>query len=166
MGRALEVRPVARGACDRLSLPTFHHQRLAFRQAADRHIGGEGRPRIAALELLQIVGNFDDPVPDRLAFAALHRRPEESCYVRFWHSVAFDHLDALARSQGREIGRSRFHLGIGDRLGKSDHHARRHATRHCGAPCATLIVSHLPDDVVFRKAREVGVLRAPGPSAR
>src|SRR4029077_10014862 len=90
----LEVMPVARGACDRLSRPTFRHQRLAFRQTADRHIGGESRPRSAALELLQIVGNFDDALPERLAFAALRRRPEERRYVRFRRSVAFNHLDA------------------------------------------------------------------------
>ena len=61
----------------------FRHQRLAFRQAADRHIGGEGRARIAALEPDEIIGNFEDALAERLAFTALRRCPEQTGDVGF-----------------------------------------------------------------------------------
>src|SRR5207237_8397920 len=59
----LEVRTMARGALERLSRPAFIHQRLAFRQAVDRNIRGERRPRIAALELDYIVGYCGAALP-------------------------------------------------------------------------------------------------------
>src|SRR5205823_1125733 len=73
------------------------------------------------------------------------------------------HLEALARLYGREICSGRFHLCIGDRLGKGDHQSRRQATRDGGAARTALIVSHLLDDVALRKAGEVGVFWAARP---
>src|SRR2546430_14612865 len=84
----LEVRPVTRGACDCLPRPALRDQRLAFRQAADRYIGGEGRSRIAALETVQIVGGFDRTLPQRLAVTAPPRCPKGSREGRFWRRLS------------------------------------------------------------------------------
>src|SRR5262245_17365972 len=111
----LEVWSVARGACERLSCP-FRHQRLAFRQAADWNVGGEGRAWIAALELDEIIGDFEDTLAQRLAFTTFGGCPEQTGDVGLRRRVALDHLDALARLQRGEISRRSFHLGIGDWL--------------------------------------------------
>ena len=74
---------MARGACDRLSWAALTHQHLAFRQAADRHIGGEGRARVAALENLQIIGKLEDALAQRLAFTPLPRA-DPQCSFSAW----------------------------------------------------------------------------------
>src|SRR5262249_54682832 len=108
-----QVRPVAQAALYRLPRAAFVHQRFAFRQAPYRHICGERRAGVATLETDEIVWKFDDALAERLAFTALRRCPHKTRDVAFRRGVALDHLDALSRPQGREIGGRRFHLGIG-----------------------------------------------------
>ena len=52
---------------------------------------------------------------------------------------------------------------IGDRLGKTDHQARRQAAGDGSAARAALIVGHLSDDIALREAGEVGVFRPSRP---
>src|SRR5438105_8686397 len=89
--------------------------------------------------------------------------PDQSSDVAFRHHVALDYLDALAWLQGREISRRRFHLGIGNRLGKADHQRGRQTTRNAGDPRAPLVLSHLLDEVALWKAGKIGVFRTAGP---
>src|ERR1700757_2603931 len=145
-----QVMAVARGALQRLPRPALSYQRLAFRQAADRHICGECRPRVAALELDQIVWNFEYPTPERLAFIAVLHRPDQTRNVAFRCSVALHYLNALAGPQRGKIGCRRIHLCVGDRLREADHQGRRHAARDGSGASAGLEVSHLLNNVALR----------------
>src|SRR5262249_51823845 len=113
---------MAKRALDRFARPTFHDKRLAFGEAPAWYIGCEGRSRVPAFEAEQkIVGDLHDPLSDRLALPRLHRRPKPTPHIGLWRGVALDHLDALARLQGRKVGRSGFDFGVSHRLRKFDH---------------------------------------------
>src|SRR5215831_18173730 len=94
---------------------------LAFGEAPDWYIGGEGRSRVAAFEAEQIIRDLHDPWSERLALTGLHRRPKQTRHIGFWRGVALDHFDAFARPQGRKVARRGFDFGISHRLRKLDH---------------------------------------------
>src|SRR3954451_18684221 len=118
---------------------------------------------VAAFELDQIVRNLYDPRADRLALAGFRRSPKQTRHIGLWRSVAFYHLDALARLQGREVSRCRIDVGVSDRLGKFGHQLWRRSARDGRAPSSALVVRHLLNDVTLGQSCEIGVFRSTGP---
>ena len=116
-------------------------QRLAFGEAAGRHVGDERRVRVAVLDAFEVLRDFDDAVADRLGAAVGMLQAPAALEERTRHGVGFDHLGPAQHRQRGEVGDRGAHFVVGQTLGDVDHGqrrlclcARRCGSRRAGAP--------------------------------
>src|SRR5260221_2755813 len=152
LAQSLERWAVADRAGNGLPRASARHQRLAFREAADRHVGDEAGMGIAAVRSRGVLRQYDDAVADRLG-AAVGRGKAHGprAHVGFRHGGGLDHLRPHARLQRGEIFAGGAHVGVRNRLGDLDHRVRPDAL-----PASVPELGHLAHEIRDGEAREAG----------
>src|SRR5262249_15563814 len=99
-----QISTMADAALRRLAASAGRRERFALLDAANRHVGGESRVRIAeVLRALRVVWSLDNALTDRLSILSLELQEHTAGDPRFRNGVRFDHLDPGRPFHGAEI---------------------------------------------------------------
>src|SRR5712691_10901710 len=152
LAEALQRWTMADGALNGPARAAVRDQRLAFRDAAGRHVIDKARVGVAAVRPARILRQHDDAIADRLGAAARRGKTHGSrADVAFRHGFGLDHLGPNTRFEGGEVFAGGAHVGVRNRLRDLDHRRRSYAL-----PVSALELGHLAHEVRDGKTREAG----------
>ena len=83
--------------------------------------------RVAQFDALFVLGDFDDPLADRLGAAVRMLKSTRALEIGSRNGIGLDHAGPLDQLEAGEIGARLPHFLVGQNLGEADHRRRARA---------------------------------------